>query len=220
MRTIVVIPAYNEEKTLGAVFNGVVPLANEIAVVNDGSTDSTETIARNHSGCVVLTHFINRGLGAAIRTGFEYAQNSGADFVITFDADGQHNPNDIPRLQEMLMQGLDVVIGSRMKGERGMPLHRRIANYIGNLVTQGGAVTTDSQSGLRAFRVSALKQFQLFGDRMEISSEIISEIARLKLRYGEISIAPVYTPYSLSKGQNFFVGVVTLCRLVLRKLLK
>lgn len=220
MKTLVVIPAYNEEHTLFSVIAGVVPFVDEVLVVNDGSIDTTEAIARNSVGCTVVSHSINRGLGAALRTGFAYALDSGADFVITFDADGQHNPNDIPRLQEMLLKGYEVVIGSRMKGEQGMPLHRHIANRIGNWVTRGGNVTTDSQSGLRAFRVSALQKFELFGDRMEISSEIISEIARLQLRYAEISISPVYTPYSLSKGQGFFVGLATLCRLTLRNLLK
>lgn len=219
MKIIAVIPAYNEEKTIGNVVRKTTGFADEVLVVDDGSADKTQEIARNY-GAKVLNLRINRGLGSAIRTGIKAALARGADIIITLDADGQHNPEDIKKIIEPILKNeADVAIGTRMK-EKGMPTKRRMANLTANFVTflLFGIWAKDSQSGFRAFSAKAAKLIDLRTDRMEISSEIISEIKDKNLRFAEIRIKPVYTEYSMSKGQNFFVGIETAFRLFLRRL--
>lgn len=220
MKVIALIPAYNEETTIADVLTRTRPFVDGMIVVDDGSTDRTAQIARAQ-GAVVVSHVINRGLGAAIGTGFAAAMRLGADTVVTLDADGQHDPNEIKKFIEAIEQGADVVIGSRMlTGFEGMPLHRRVAQIIGNIVTfvLFGAWVTDSQSGFRAFTRWALEKIQIKTNRMEVSSELIAEAKRNTLKLVEVPIKAVYTEYSLSKGQNFFVGLKTVLKLVVRRL--
>jgi len=219
MKVVALIPAYNEETTIGEVIDNTRSFVDEVIVVNDGSTDRTAEIARLR-GAVVVEHVINRGLGAAIGSGFEAAIKREADVTITLDADGQHDPSEIPQFLQAIEGGADAVIGSRMLTRKGMPWHRQVANVLGNVATLFlfGAWVTDSQSGYRAFTRFALKQINIRTNRMEVSSELISEIKRNTLRLKEIPIKAIYTDYSLSKGQSFFVGVKTLVKLVVRRI--
>ncbi len=225
MKLTIIIPAYNEESTIGHVIQQVravnLPgVEKEIVVVNDGSSDQTVEIARS-KGAVVIQHIINRGLGGALGTGIEAALRRGADIIVTCDADGQHSPDDIRKVVEPIRMGqADVVIGSRMLETGGMPWTRRMANRLANLVTLVlfGIRTTDSQSGLRAFSRSAAKQIRIRTNTYEVSSEICGEIGRHRLKFIEVPIQAIYTDYSLSKGQGFTVGLKTLFRLILTKL--
>ncbi len=219
MKVIALIPAYNEETTLAAVLEKTAPFVDSMLVVDDGSTDRTGEIALAH-GATVVSHVINRGLGAAIGTGFAAAMMLKADAVVTLDADGQHDPSEIPLFVEAIKGGADVVIGSRMLGGTGMPWYRRVANRLGNLVTfvLFGALVTDSQSGFRAFTAYAIRQIEIKTNRMEVSSELIAESRRHKLHLVEVPIKAIYTEYSLSKGQSFLVGIKTLIKLVLRRI--
>jgi glycosyltransferase involved in cell wall biosynthesis len=219
MKLIAIIPAYNEETTIAEVLERTRPFVDEIVVVNDGSHDRTEEIARLH-GATVVTHIINRGLGAAIGTGFAAALAREADAVVTLDADGQHDPNEISRFVEAMEAGADAVIGSRMLTRTGMPWYRQVAQVIGNVATfvLFGAYVTDSQSGFRGFTRDAVKQIDIRTNRMEVSSELIAEIHRNKLTLKEVPITAIYTEYSLSKGQSFFVGLKTLAKLIVRRL--
>lgn len=220
MKTFAVIPAYNEEATIADVLTITRAYVDGIIVVDDGSTDRTAEIA-GAQGVTVVRHGINRGLGAAIGTGFAAAQKLGADVVITLDADGQHDPVEIQSFIQAIEQGADVVIGSRMlTGLVGMPWYRRVAQLLGNLVTffLFGAWVTDSQSGFRAFTASALEKIQIKTNRMEVSSELVAETKRNRLTLVEVPIKAIYTEYSLSKGQSFLVGLKTLLKLVLRRI--
>ncbi len=219
MKTIAIIPAYNEEKTIAEVLDGARVFVDEIIVINDGSSDRTEEIALSKNA-IVVSHIINRGLGAAIGSGFDAALLRGADIAITLDADGQHDPAEIPKFIRKIIDGADVVIGSRMLSPGGMPWYRRIANRLGNMVTLFlfGAYVTDSQSGFRAFNKTALQKIKIKTNRMEVSSEIIAEAKTKKLKLVEVPIKAIYTDYSLSKGQGFFVGIKTLLKLVLRRI--
>lgn len=222
MRACVIIPAYNEERTIGSVIDRVREHGYDPVIVNDGSRDATAAIAQK-KGCRVCSHPINRGLGAALRTGFAFAINHAYDYVITLDADGQHDPADIARVIEQLNAGYEVVIGSRMTEIDDMPWSRVWGNRIANVVTIGGHITTDSQSGLRGMKVTALKKMTLHSSTppgMEISSEIIEETFRHNLRYTEVPIKPIYTDYSLSKGQSFSVGLHTWARLLCVRMFK
>lgn len=209
-RLLIVIPAWNESTQLGKVIDQLRKLnisgikKIDILVVNDGSTDKTVEVATKR-GVLVISHRINRGLGVALGTGFSYAKLNRYDFLVTFDADGQHNPRDISKLLEPLVHRIaDVSIGSRLLVSQGMPFIRKAVNTLSNLTTYMlfGIWTTDSQSGLRCFNRHSIESINIKSQRMEVSSEIFKEIARLKLRITEIPIKPVYTKYSLSKGQK------------------
>ncbi len=221
MKTTVVVPAFNEARTVGGVVRGLRPVCGQVIVVDDGSSDGTAAAAAA-AGATVLRHGLNRGLGAALGTGITAAVRSGADIVVTFDADGQHKPEDVSRMVEPIAAGrADAVIGSRLLDRRKMPLTRRLANWIGNALTWSlfGLWVSDSQSGLRAFSRQAATELEIRTDRMEVSSEIVKEVRRHGWRLAETPIEPVYTEYSLSKGQGFLVGLKTAGRLVLRRLM-
>lgn len=219
MKVVAVIPAYKEETTIADVLERTRSFVDEMIVVNDGSPDNTADVAQKH-GAIVVSHIINRGLGAAIGTGFASAQKRGADVVITLDADGQHDPAEIPKFVEAIKNGADVVIGSRMLTRSGMPWYRQVANLLGNVSTLVlfGAYVTDSQSGFRAFTKKALSKIEIKTNRMEVSSELIAEAKANGFVIVEVPIKAIYTDYSLSKGQSFFVGIKTLLKLVLRRI--
>ncbi len=222
MRVVVVVPAYDEETAVGTVVRSLVPYADRVIVVDDGSRDRTARVAAE-AGAEVVGHIVNRGLGAAIATGVAAALAAGAEAVVTFDADGQHRAEDIPRMVAPIEQGsADVVLGARVAERGRMPLSRRAANWIGNALTAAlfGLWVQDSQSGLRAFSRRAAEELEIRCDRMEVSSEIVKEIKRHGWRFAEVPIVPIYTDYSLSKGQGFVVGLKTAGRLLLRRVMK
>jgi len=216
----VVIPAYNEEQTIVGVIRGLKARGfTRIIVVDDGSSDRTSTLACQR-GVVLLRHIVNRGLGGALGTGIKAALCFKPEIIVTFDADGQHDPNDIAQLIEPIEKGkADVVIGSRQQDSEAIPTSRRLAHRVANLVTYllFGLRTTDSQSGLRAFSYEAASRIHITTNGMEVSSEIVAEIARNRLRYTEVPIKAIYTDYSMSKGQSFKVGLRTLRKLVMAK---
>jgi glycosyltransferase involved in cell wall biosynthesis len=219
MKIVAVIPAYNEAQTIGEVVDRTRPHVAEVIVVDDGSLDRTAEIARGR-GARVVRHPINRGLGASLGTGFAAARLLDADAAVTLDADGQHDPSEIPQFVAALAAGNELVLGTRMQDPTGMPLVRRLAQWCGNAVTfcLFGAWVSDSQSGYRALSRAALARVEIRTNRMEVSSEIVAESRRLNLRIAEVPIKAIYTDYSLSKGQGFFVGLKTLLKLVLRRI--
>jgi UDP-N-acetylglucosamine---dolichyl-phosphate N-acetylglucosaminyltransferase len=219
-RVAIVIPAYNEEQTISEVIRSLKRHGfGTLIVVDDGSCDRTGELA-SQEDVIVLRHILNRGLGGALGTGITAALRLGAEAIVTFDADGQHNPDDIARVLEPIVTGeADVVIGSRMLEPMGMPYPRRIANWTANIVTYllFRGWTTDSQSGLRAFSSQAAARIQIMTSGMEVSSEIIAETIKNRLMRKEVPVQAIYTDYSLSKGQNFKVGLQTLSKLILAK---
>lgn len=209
MKTVIIVPALNESavifKVLKSLPKKISPSSKvEIVVVDDGSTDRTAQEAER-AKVYVVRHLINRGLGAAIKTGMQWAIKSGADIAITFDADGQHNPKDVKKVIEpIISKKADISIGSRFKKRQSVPFDRFVLNWLANLVTLFlfGVYSTDSQSGLRAFSKKALGLIDFKADRMEFSSEILLEAKRNNLRIKEVPITAIYTPYSRKKGQR------------------
>lgn len=219
MKIIAVVPAFCEETKVGGVVSATLPFVDAVIVVDDGSVDHTGEVARK-AGAQVVRHVVNRGLGAAIGTGMAAALAAGADVIVTLDADGQHEAKELLNLVAPIARGhADVVIGSRLLTRRGMPLHRVLANHIGNIITffLFGIFVTDSQSGFRAFSRHATQMIEIRSNRMEVSSELIAEIRRKSLRVAEVPITAIYTEYSLSKGQSFCVGLRTMYHLLLRR---
>jgi glycosyltransferase involved in cell wall biosynthesis len=227
-KLIVILPALNEAEVLGGVLAKLklalkkIKLAAEIAVIDDGSSDSTGKIAAE-SKVTVLTHIINRGLGAALGTGLAYAKRKRADYAVTFDSDGQHDDQDIARVLEPLIAGrADVVIGSRLLSPtiKQMPVLRRFNNRAFNLLTWFffGKLTTDSLSGFKGFNRLAIATINLKTERMEASNEFFAEIKRHHLRLEEVPIRVIYTAYSIKKGVKPGNIFAIIFRLVLRLL--
>ena len=224
MKTFVIIPAYNEAEIIGNIIEGIKKYlpARQIIVIDDGSSDNTFYVAKNH-GAIVYKHIINRGPGAATATGLAAAIHLNADIIITMDADGQHKTEDIPRLIKPIVNNeADVVIGSRLINPKGMPFVRRLFNKIGNLVTYitFGIKVSDSQSGLKSFSRYAAQKIEIKTNGFEFCSEIIREINNHQFKLKEIPIQAIYTDYSMSKGQGLLVGVKTFIRLLLLKFRK
>ncbi|MBS7629579.1 glycosyltransferase family 2 protein, partial [Candidatus Bathyarchaeota archaeon] len=124
LRMACVIPAFNEESTIGSVVKSAKKYCDCIIVVDDGSNDRTRVMAE-HYGVNVISHVIRLGAGAAISTGIRAALRYDIDVIVTLDADGQHDPDDIPSVISPLLDGADIVIGSRTKERSAMPLHKR-----------------------------------------------------------------------------------------------
>ncbi len=215
----IVMPAFNEAPAIGDAIREVQACGyRHVIVVDDGSDDDTSRRATAVEGVVALRHLINRGKGAAIRTGIEAAKMLGAGVVITMDADGQHNPREIASMLARIDEGYDVVLGTRLKHPRGMPLHRIAANLMGNCATWlvYGLWVTDSQSGFRAYSRRAIEMIDTRSDRYEYDSEVIREIKRHGLRFVEVPIEVRYTQYSRSKRHRQGVknGIKALFRLL------
>ncbi|ASJ05976.1 HAD-IA family hydrolase [Thermococcus pacificus] len=221
--TYVVVPAYNEELTIGAVLDDLLRYfrMDEIVVVNDGSRDRTGEIARS-KGVHVLTHLVNRGLGGALGTGIAYALRRNARLIITFDADGQHLVSDALRVMRPVAEGrADFAVGSRLKGDISeMPFIKRFGNFILDSITAlfAGKYVSDSQSGLRCFNRECASRIRITCDRYAVSSEIIIEVAKSGCRIVEVPIKAVYTEYSMKKGTNVLEGVKIALNLLLDKL--
>lgn len=218
----VVIPAFNEESVIIGVINEVKKAGCcDIIIVDDGSSDNTCKKAKSVENIVVLRHKINRGKGAATKTGIEAAKLLKADIVITMDGDGQHDPSDIKKLiQPILEEKCEVVLGTRLKNTNGMPWYKIIQNHIGNAITWYlfGLWVTDSQSGFRAYSRLATEKINTRADRYEYDSEVIREIYIYKLKYKEIPIRVRYTEYSMGKTQkqSFINGIKTLYKMFWR----
>lgn len=220
MRIFCIIPALNEEGTVGEVIKNVKPLVDTVVLVNDGSTDNTARIA-SEAGAVVLSHPINRGQGAALETGNQYALQNGADIIFHFDADGQFSIEDIERVLNPLLSGdFDAVLGSRFLEKKSkMPfLKEKIFMPIARLVNffLFGVVLTDPQSGFRALTSDSWKKIKIKQNGMAHCSEIIAKIFKNKLRVCEVPIVVSYDEF----GQKFSGGIRVVKDLLMAKLME
>lgn len=203
MRVVAVIPAYNEEKTIGQVAGEVRKYVDEVVVVDDGSIDSTFAAARN-AGAVVYSHFINRGQGAAIETGKKIALLRGADIIVTYDADSQFLAEEIKTVVQPVADGrVDVVLGTRfLKSE--VPAIKNFFLKGALLLTRltSGLPLSDTHNGFRAFSREAARTITIEQNRMANASEILDKIAKNNLRYEEVPVTLKYSPEHLKKGQK------------------
>lgn len=203
----VVIPAFNEGQVIKEVISTICDLNYNIVVVNDCSRDNTAKELQSLP-IHVCTHAINLGQGASLQTGIIYALRKGADIIVTFDADGQHDVNDIRNLiVEFENKDVDVVLGSRFLNKadwREIPFLKRLilrsAIFFTKLTT--GLSVTDTHNGLRAFRSRAALKIRITQNRMAHASQILSQIATHRLKYVEVPVHIKYTPYSIKKGQK------------------
>jgi glycosyltransferase involved in cell wall biosynthesis len=220
-KIFVVLPVYNEEKIITEVLKEIQSAGyTNIITVDDGSKDNShQTIKNFDKNIVALRHKLNRGKGAATKTGIEGSKILGADIIVTMDSDGQHDPKDIRALIKPIIQkNYQVVLGTRLKNRQNMPLFKKACNWAGNFVTWylTGLWVTDSQSGFRAYSLEAVNQINTKGDRYEYESEVIREIKLNKLTFQEIPIEVRYTDYSMGKveKQNLLNGFKTVYKLI------
>lgn len=201
----VVVPAYNEADMLPFVIGRARSNGHRIVCVDDGSSDATADVARAN-GCDVVVHPFNLGQGAAIQTGIDHALDRGADYVCTLDADGQHDPADLPRLIRALdEQGADFALGSRFLGKAvDMPPARRALLSAATMFTRltTGLAVTDTHNGIRAMTRRGAARIALRQDRMAHASEMLTQIRRSGLAMIEVPVTVTYTAYSLNKGQT------------------
>ncbi len=218
----IVIPAYHEASSIGDVVAALRETFEHVVVVDDGSRDDTRRRAAD-AGAVALRHVINRGQGAALQTGITYALRRGAAAVVTFDADGQHRRDDIPRLLAALDEGgCDIALGSRFLGStEGMPVLRRVTLKLAVLFTRlvSRVRVTDAHNGLRAFTREAASRLRIRMDRMAHASEVIDQIRRSGLSYREVPVHIRYTAYSRAKGQRLTAAFKIVIDYLLNRLL-
>lgn len=192
----VILPAYNEEVSIGSIVLLTRLYADKVIVVDDGSSDRTTDIA-SKAGAEVIVHKVNTGKGGALRTGFAAAVERGADVIVTMDSDAQHNPADIPRLVAPILKGeADMVNGSRyLNGlDKNTPAYRRVGQTVLDTATNlnSGLRITDSQSGFRAFAASTADIFRFRAQGMAIESEMLADAGKAGLRITEVEIGVRY----------------------------
>jgi glycosyltransferase involved in cell wall biosynthesis len=193
-RVCVLIPAYCEERRIGAVVRGLKERGMEVLVIDDGSSDRTEQAARE-AGAEVVRHERNRGKGAALNTGFQWAREHGYEAVITMDADGQHLPEEALKFLDAYKRtGLPVLVGNRMWNPAGMPPVRRWTNrfmsaLLGRIMKQ---YVPDTQCGFRLYRCDVLPVVAGETERFDAESEILLHIATHGIPIGAVRISTVY----------------------------
>ena len=216
----ILIPAYNAQETLGSVLKKIEPLKMDTIVVNDGSSDETKRVA-SENGAQLLEHPLNLGKGAALRTGFQYILQKGYQVVITLDADGQHDPSEIPSLLKIFQSvNPDILIASRSAEFGKMTFLRRFWNRLGvkAVARLCHSDITDSQSGFRLIRTEVLKAVDLSTSRFETELELL--IKACKKGFGVLSV-PIKTQKVDGTGSSHFRPVIDtwlVCKIFLRNL--
>lgn len=217
MRTCVIIPTYNESKTIAGLIRQVQSNGLEVIVIDDGSSDNTADIAEA-SKVFVLRNVRNLGKGASLAKGYDFALAQGFDAVISMDGDGQHSCDDLAAfIHKAESSGVAIVVGNRMNSTKQMPLLRvatnRFMSWLISLVT--GQRIPDTQCGFRLLKKELLEKFKLSTSKYETESEILIQAARLGFK---IESVPVRTIYSGQKSRiNPFVDTLRFLRFIIRE---
>ncbi|MDD3793702.1 MAG: DUF2304 family protein [Candidatus Gracilibacteria bacterium] len=208
---VFLIPCYNESKVIKKTIENIIDSGyKNILVVNDGSKDNSREILNSFQDKIILlNHLKNRGQGAALETGFEYIRRYGdIKYIITFDADGQHDIVDYVEMKRVLEteNNIGIILGSRFleEAKTNIPLKRKIVLKLGILFTffVSKIHLTDTHNGYRVIRKNILDDIIITQDGMTHASEIIDIISSKRIRYKEMPVNIIYTPYSVAKGQN------------------
>ncbi len=204
----VIVPAFNEEKKIGRVIRDLFEHGyNNVVVVDDGSSDDT-AVGAELAGATVLCHQLNRGQGAALQTGNEFALRAGAKVIVHFDADGQFNPKDIAGAVDLLNSNqLDAVLGSRFLGKRSnIPFFKNffilpVSRLINNFVT--GLKLSDVHNGFRVLNDRAARTIKITQDGMAHNSQIPKLIKQHNLKYAEYPVEVFYEENGQGIGGGF-----------------
>lgn len=221
----VIVPVFNEGPVIRPTLKTLIDKGYSVVAVDDASTDDTRQILLSLP-VYSLRHPINLGQGAALQTGMTFALARGAEFVVHFDADGQHSAEDIETLLAPLRAGeADVTLGSRFlrdEDSRAVPRSKRLLLKAG-VVVNGiltGVWLSDAHNGFRAFTRAAAARIDLRENRFAHASEILIQIRRSRLRFVERPTAIVYTERSVSKGQPMRNSVKIVLDILLRRIFR
>jgi polyprenyl-phospho-N-acetylgalactosaminyl synthase len=221
----IIVPAFNEREVILSTLQELIRAHYSVVVVDDGSTDGTAARIADLP-IYLLRHAINLGQGAALQTGMTFALREGAEIIVHFDADGQHQIEDIETLIEPLRKGeADIVLGSRFlraADTLAVPRRRRLmlrcAVLVNRLAT--GVWLTDAHNGLRALTADAAQKIHLRENGFAHATEILNEMCRAQLRYVERPTSITYTDYSKAKGQPIWNAVNIVVDLILKGIFK
>ena len=209
MKVGVIVPAYNEEKNISSLVKNLRTLSQdiveEIVIIDDGSTDDTRREAEK-AGAQVISHSENRGKGAALKTGFQYALRKGFEAVITMDGDEQHDWKEIPAFLEKAQENqVDIIIGNRMGNVRNMPFVRLWTNLVTSRILSAIAHQRieDSQSGYRLIKKEVLRNIDLTTSDFDTESEILIKASRRGYGITYIPIKTIYKDELISKIKPF-----------------
>ncbi len=193
--TIVVIPSYNESRTIGNIVMGVVNMGLSVLVIDDGSTDNTERVALDN-GAMVIRHRQNLGKGFSVREGIKHVlKKTNFEWMIIMDGDGQHHTEDVPVLMNATREEkVDIIIGNRMLQTKTMPSLRYWTNRFTSWVVSGvcGQRIPDTQCGYRLIKVAALKKMRLISKKYDIESEILIQAAENSMTIKSVPIQTIY----------------------------
>lgn len=210
--TWLIVPCYNEGTVIFDVLTHARETFPNIVGVNDGSADDSAAQIRA-AGAHLVDHPVNLGQGAAIQTGVEYARKQpGAQYFVTFDADGQHQVKDVVRMIERLRtEPLDIIVGTRFAGQDNSQvpwIKRAVLKTVVMLSPRTKKLgLTDAHNGLRAFNRKVAEEMNIRMNGMSHASEIVSMIDKHGWRVDEEPVDILYTEYSMSKGQSLINGV-------------
>jgi glycosyltransferase involved in cell wall biosynthesis len=214
---VAVIPAYNEELVIGTVVLRTRQYVERVIVVDDGSSDRTSEVAKL-AGAEVIRLDANTGKAYALLLGLRHAHNMGCTTAVMLDADGQHDPREIPRVAGLVIEGkADLVIGSRfLKKNNGIPKYRQLGQKTLDLFTNMGANSkvTDSQSGFRAISYKALENLDFKSDGYNVESDMINHFSELGLSIQEVPISVKYDVPNKHKKHPVSHGVGVLTQLI------
>ncbi len=216
LKICVLIPSYNESKTISALVKMIKAQGLDVLVIDDGSIDSTSAIAKQ-AGAGVLRQDTNRGKGAALKEAFRFVLKKDYQAVITMDADGQHHPEDIPHFIEAAANSkAGMVIGNRMSSSQGMPpirwLTNKLMSFLISIICRRNI--RDSQCGFRLIKRALLEKLHPISDNYEIESEIIIQASRLGF---QIKFIPVQTIYASQTSQiNPVIDTIRFFRFILK----
>ena len=187
---IAVVPAFNEEKRIEEVLKKLRKYVDKIIIVDDGSKDDTSKVAKKYG--LVLRHIVNLGKGAALRTGCKKALEFRPKYIIFIDADGQHDPSEIPKFLKKLDKGFELVQGVRKM--RKMPLIKMIGNSMINFLFKllFGLNVTDTQSGFKAFKAEVYPKIEWDSNDYFVETEILAKAGLNDVKYGEVPIKTIY----------------------------
>jgi glycosyltransferase involved in cell wall biosynthesis len=220
--TFIIVPVFNEKKeVLEQTIIELLKTTNRLVIVDDASDGEIDL--PSHANFYLLQHEVNLGQGAALQTGIEFALGKSAEYLVTFDADGQHAATDIPAMLAPLQNNeADITLASRFlkPGHHNASGLKRYLLKTGRLINYffTGLYLSDSHNGLRAMTRDAARKISLRENRMAHATEILFAIKKHKLRYREVPATVTYTEYSKSKGQSVFNSIRIFFDLVLHKL--
>lgn len=194
MKTCVLIPVYNEAKTIGPLVTEIINMGMDAIVVDDGSQDKSSSIAQD-AGAILLRRTENRGKGASLRYGFEYILNKRYQRIIIMDGDGQHNTKDIPKfIAGAISLKKEIIVGNRMNNIKSMPPTRRLTNKFMSFLISAiiGQRIPDTQCGYRLIMASVLKKIKLTTSKYETDSEILIAAGGNGFGIDSIEIETIY----------------------------